>query len=88
MCDPGFAGYDCSKRECPTGDDPNTPGLPEVQLLQCTGSSGSLTLTFRGQMTTPIPWNALESDVEGALEALETIGNVDVTVRMIISAYS
>ncbi len=87
MCDSGFAGYDCSKRECPTGDDPNTSGLPEVQLLQCTGSSGSLILTFRGQTTIPISWNALQSDVEGALEALETVGNVDVTVRIIIYAY-
>jgi hypothetical protein len=25
LCDPGFFGYDCSLRSCPTGDDPETP---------------------------------------------------------------
>ncbi len=87
MCDEGYGGYDCSKRECPTGDDPNTPGLPEVQLLHCAGSSGSLTLTFRGETTIPISWDALNSDIEEALEDLETIGNVDVTVRMLLYAH-
>ncbi len=85
LCDPGFTGYDCSERECPTGDDPNTPGLPGVQLLHCNASCGSLTLTFRGETTNPISWNALQSEVEEALEALETIGNIDVTVSRFYS---
>lgn len=24
VCDPGYAGYDCSQRECAVGDDPMT----------------------------------------------------------------
>lgn len=34
LCDDGYAGYDCTERVCPTGDDPGTWGQDnEVQLI-------------------------------------------------------
>jgi hypothetical protein len=35
LCDFGFAGASCTLRQCPAGDDPATPGAPEVQELSC-----------------------------------------------------
>lgn len=40
---------------------------------------GTFTLTFRGQTTTGIAWNAADSVVETALNALSTVDTVDVT---------
>lgn len=45
LCDPGFSGYACQLRSCPTGDDPLTeptwPSLPD-----CHGASASITGTY------------------------------------------
>ena len=84
-CDIGFTGYDCSERVCISGDDPMTGGqVDEIQDINCLcGSgecSGSFRLSFRGQLTTAIAPEADESDVEAALEALSTIGDVTVTL--------
>ena len=50
ICEPPYAGFDCSYRTCATGDIPTTTGqVNEVQLIQCTGaSSGELTLWWEG----------------------------------------
>ncbi|CAM9607255.1 unnamed protein product, partial [Sphacelaria rigidula] len=59
LCDDGYAGYDCTERVCPTGDDPGTWGQDnEVQLITCQATGGSLTLTFRQGETEAIAWNA------------------------------
>ena len=56
-CDEGYSGYDCSIRDCPSGDNPltgvtltslnNTGGseiqVNEVQLLECYATSGTFT---------------------------------------------
>ena len=83
-CDAGFAGYDCSERECPRGDDPLTAGVDEVQLLTCDCGepggcgNGTISLAFRGQRTAPIPADATAELLEFHLERLSTLGDVDV----------
>lgn len=32
LCDPHFAGYDCSEQICPNGDDPLTKGQVSAEL--------------------------------------------------------
>ena len=90
-CDPFWTGADCSERTCPLGDDPNThDDVAEVQLLNCTATGGTFTLSFRSEVdmgsgrrvpatTTPLPHNATASMVTKALEALSTIEEVVVT---------
>jgi hypothetical protein len=60
-----------------------TPGAREKQTVTITGSptGGTFTLTFDGQTTSAIAYNATAATVEAALEALSTIGqgNVQVT---------
>jgi len=58
-------------------------GTSEQQVLTKAGtvSGGTFTLSFGGQTTAPIAWNATAAQVSAALELLSTIGddNVDVT---------
>lgn len=51
-------------------------GVSEVQRLTPSGtiSAGSFTVTFDGEETDPIDWNATAAEVETALEALSNIG--------------
>jgi len=59
------------------------PGLNEKQTVTISGSptGGTFTLSFGGQTTSGIAYNAAAATVEAALEALSTIGagNVRVT---------
>ena len=57
-------------------------GTNEVQTLTITGSptGGSYTLTFSGQTTSAIPYNATTADVKAALEGLSNVNFGDVTV--------
>ena len=67
-------GYDCSIRKCPMGDDPYTTGQHnEVQEIKCTGTGGTITLTFRSETTAAIAFNAANTAVEAALEALTQV---------------
>ena len=76
-----FTGYDCSERKCPTGDDPSTDGVNEVQTLSCQGTSGGFYVTFRDQITsTLIPYSATAAEFKIALEALSTINGVDIAI--------
>ena len=55
-------GHDCGLRLCPHGDDPLTPGSQqEVQAIVCTGTGGTFTLTFRGETTGAISYNAVRT---------------------------
>lgn len=72
LCDEGFSGVSCSLRNCPSGDDPSTPGVPEVQEITCQCSSvdkegngncasgGSWTVSFAGR-TARVRANAVSS---------------------------
>jgi hypothetical protein len=57
-------------------------GLDEVQTVTITGSptGGTFTLTFNGQTTGNIAYNATAATVQAALEALSNINVGDVTV--------
>ncbi|WP_330328176.1 phage tail tube protein [Streptomyces pseudovenezuelae] len=56
-------------------------GTDEVQTVTITGSptGGTYTLTFSGQTTSAIAYNATASAVQSALEALSNIASGDVT---------
>ncbi len=62
----------------------NRPAANEVQSLSVSGTptGGTFTLSFGGQTTAPIPFNANAAALRGALESLSTIGagNVNVVV--------
>lgn len=80
-CDEGFYGTDCSLQYCPTGDDPKTPDqFNEEQKGICTASAGTFTLSFRGETTKPIPYNAKAADLKSALEGLSTVTRVGVSL--------
>ena len=58
-----------------------TEGVNEVQSLDVAGStSGTFTITFAGETTGPIAFNATPSTVETALSALTNIGAGNVSV--------
>jgi DNA-binding beta-propeller fold protein YncE len=52
---------------------PAVLGINEEQVV-LQPSSGTYTLTFKGQTTAPIAWNALKGEIRSALEALPSIG--------------
>ncbi|KAG2800201.1 hypothetical protein PC116_g22922 [Phytophthora cactorum] len=58
-CDPGYEGYDCSKRSCLKGDDPvTTDQVDEIQLLKCTATGGVFRLQYRTITSVDIPFDA------------------------------
>lgn len=59
-----------------------TGGTDEVQAVTISGAptGGTFTLTFRGQTTAGIAYNAAVATVQSALEALSTIDDGDVHV--------
>ncbi|CAM9453786.1 unnamed protein product [Choristocarpus tenellus] len=69
----GWSGYKCEQRTCPTGDNPlTTPGKFEVQTISCTASSDFFTITFRGETTDGIWYNATKLEVKIALANIPT----------------
>lgn len=89
-CDDGYYGIDCLLRQCPTGDDPmtgnaaNTVKNPvqynDVQKVVCKATSGTFTLSFRGQTTVKIPYNAKSADLLSYIDALTTVGSVKIVM--------
>lgn len=62
--------------------DSNVAGTSEVQTITITGTptGGTFTLTYRGQTTAGIAYNATNTTVDTALEGLSTIGTGNVAV--------
>jgi hypothetical protein len=60
-----------------------TPGN-EIQTVSLTGlpTGGTFTLTFEGQTTAPIPYNATADQVRVALENLSTIGQGNIAASL------
>ena len=87
VCDEHYAGFDCSIRQCPFGDDPLTIGqYNEVQVLDCVCDAdpcddSEFRLSFKGVSTLAVAGDATLADLEAALDALRTLnGGVDVTL--------
>jgi len=55
---------------------------PEVQTvtLSAAAASGTYTLTYRGETTAAIAWNADDTAIQNALNALSTVDSGDITV--------
>lgn len=91
-CDSRYYGPDCSKKNCPRGDDPltgngaNTPSNPvqynEIQRVSCKAGSGSFTLSYAGQTTALIPYNAKAADLLTYIGSMTTIGIGNVKIVM------
>jgi len=79
LCDPGYHGYDCSLRDCPSGNDPGTyQDHAEVQLLVCQATDGVFQLEFRQAISAPIHANATALQVRDILSAMPTLGPLSV----------
>ncbi|KAG6946893.1 hypothetical protein JG687_00016470 [Phytophthora cactorum] len=73
-------GHDCSARMCPRGADPFEVGkVNEKQTLTCTADAGEFTLTFRGETTPVIPFNAGTAQVQATLQTLESVRTATIT---------
>lgn len=55
-------------------------GTNEVQTVTISATGGTFTLTFSGQTTSAIAWNASAATVQTALQALSSIGSGNATV--------
>ena len=85
LCDAGFTGYDCSRRQCPRGDDPMTGGTRIYTQVAGSATSsafasigGLFSFTFRSAKTADLPHTATRAQVEAALLALPTLNKVTV----------
>jgi hypothetical protein len=74
----GWSGYDCSRKWCPTGDDPLASGNFEEQTVVCQNNTGNFTLTFRGVESEPISPSLNASEFKSILQEMTTIGEIDV----------
>lgn len=70
VCDQGWTGPACDMMTCPLGDDPNTPGVDEVQILDCLCKTctGGVYLSLHGEQTPLIPYDAPAALIEYYLE--------------------
>mmetsp|Transcript_7391 Transcript_7391/g.15201 ORF Transcript_7391/g.15201 Transcript_7391/m.15201 type:complete len:603 (+) Transcript_7391:425-2233(+) len=83
LCDEGYAGYDCSIRTCPRGDDPLTGAqVNDVQLIECLADFGTFTLNYGGDTTTPIPVEATVAELMEALNGLPSLHGADPKVAV------
>jgi hypothetical protein len=83
ICDQGWTGYDCSLQQCPSGDNPFTFGVNEVQTIQCLcqnmdDCSGSFSLSFKDSPLSIIPATTTASELEVLLSQIETLKGVEV----------
>ncbi|CAM9146187.1 unnamed protein product [Ectocarpus fasciculatus] len=78
LADTDSYGYDCSLGRCPTGDHYHTPGVTDIQRVNCTAGWGVFTLSFRDETTVELDYFISAAGLEAALE--ETPGILDVNV--------
>lgn len=63
-----------------TGRNGGGAAVSEIQKVYHDGTGGDFTLTYSGQTTSAIAYNATSSELEDALEALSNIGASDLTI--------
>ena len=80
LCDTGWEGVGCEKRSCPKGDDPLTAGVNEVQLIdcQCSACTGGMYISFNGETTPLIPYDADDFLVQYYLSKFSSITSIAV----------
>ena len=66
---------------------PFPSGPDEVQTVNIDAGEGEFRLSFRGQTTSDIPFNASPSEVQAALQALSSVGPTGVDVAGSLKAY-
>eukprot|EP01032_Pedospumella_encystans_P017598 gene17598-20046_t len=86
VCEEGYGGIACEKRLCPKGDDPMTVGLSasveEVQMIDClcTSCKGGLYISFKGQQTPLIPFDASAELIQFRMSQFTSIKKVIVDI--------
>lgn len=92
-CQPGWEGYDCSRRTCPTGVDPLTV-FHERQTVTChiknSDSLSGITVTFKLKIDGKDRSVTMKADsdanmVRDALSQMEGLGKVSVTHKPTLS---
>jgi len=85
LCDAGWDSFDCSFRSCPKGRDPLDAAaasyVNEVYTLHCQADAGYFAIDIMGGSTAPIPFDADHVYLKRALEAVDGVGRVDVTIQ-------
>jgi hypothetical protein len=82
VCNPGYEGVSCAQQSCPKGDNPSTPGVDTIQLIDCTCTNcmGGIKLSFKGQISSLIPYDATAELIKYRLEELSTLDDLDVNI--------
>jgi hypothetical protein len=82
VCYEGWFGVACDELACTYGDNPMTPGVDEVQIIDCMCETckGGVVLSARGEKTNLIPFHATAEFVQMELESLSAIEKVDVQI--------
>ncbi|HET7590464.1 MAG TPA: hypothetical protein VFK14_09850 [Solirubrobacterales bacterium] len=65
-----------------TGPTNLPPVNSEIQKVSVDATAGQFTLTFAGQTTSPLAFNARPGEVEAALDALSTVGGASGSVEV------
>lgn len=81
-CDDGWEGHACELKSCLKGDDPDTTGVDEIQILDCTCTtcSGGMYLSFQGEQTKVIPYDASNALIRERLLELPSLEDVSVRI--------
>ena len=95
-CNTNWFGPACELKKCPYGDDPmtgngaNTATNPiqynEQHKLICKAGGGTFTISFRGETTGPIAYNAKLNTFQAAFESLKTVGAGNTVMTLVNTA--
>lgn len=69
-----------ANRGADAAQTPNPQICNSILTIPGTPTGGTFTITYKGQTTGPIPWNASAATIDAALEQLSTVGVGNVAV--------